>query len=137
MLFKRAIFMTGHPVVVFLSRHKVDPGYREAHFKCRTDGEKPAVGVRYCYPVFGEELPLEEALKKTPLALCIGYEMERGDEVADVRQIGEKLKSVLAGHLDKMPFNLDYAAKEFVRADGSLAGAFMLANERFAEIFPK
>ena len=53
MLFKRAIFMTGHPVVMFLSRHKVDPKSREARFKCHADVDTANTDTRYCYPVFG------------------------------------------------------------------------------------
>lgn len=136
MLFKRAIFMTGEPVVLFLSRHKVDPHFREARFKCRADSEKPEVGVRYCYPVFGEELPLTKALVDTPLAICIGYEQEKNEEEANIRQIGEKLKSVLRPELDKAGFDFEYAAKEFVRQDGSQAGAIMVANEKFREQVP-
>jgi len=137
MLFKRAIFMTGEPVVLFLSRHKVDPKFREAAFKSRTDSEKPEVGMRYCYPVFGEELPLEKALVDTPLALCIGYEHEIDEPDTDIRQIGEQLKSVIRPELEKAGFELEYAAKEFVREDGSQAGAIMVANEKFRHLFPR
>jgi len=137
MLFKRAIFMTNEPVVMFLSRHKVDPRFREARFKCRTDKEKPKLGTRYCYPVFGKELTLAQALVSTPLALCIGYEKEPDDTENDLREIGEKLKWVLKPELHKAGFDLEYAAKEFVRNDGSRAGAIMVANNGFRKRFPR
>jgi hypothetical protein len=137
MLFKRAIFMTGEPVVLFLSRHKVDPKFREAAFKCRTDRERPEVGMRYCYPVFGEELPLESALVNTPLALCIGFEQEKDEHEEDIRHVGEKLKSILRPELEKAKFNLEYAAKEFIDDDGSQSGAILVANEKFQQLFPR
>jgi hypothetical protein len=137
MLFKRAIFMANNPVVLFLSRHKVSPNFREARFKCRTDSEKPEIGMRYCYPVFGKELTLAKALVDTPLALCIGYEREKEDQETDIRQIGEHLKSVLRPELGKAGFDIEYAAKEFVREDESVAGAIMVANKRFRQLFPR
>jgi hypothetical protein len=137
MLFKRAIFMTGAPVVMFLSRHKVDPNCREAGFKWRKDSKKLEVDMRYCYPVFGEELPLEKALVDTPLALCVGYEREKLEQDIDIRQVGENLKSVLNPELGKAGFDMEYAAKEFIRDDGSQAGAFMVANKKFQQLFPR
>jgi hypothetical protein len=152
MLFKRAIFMTGDPVVLFLTRHKVDHLFDEARFKCRTDEETPPASMRYCYPIFGAELPLKAALERIPLALCIGYEPEKDDPVADfkklaekpkgktipdIRIIGKRIKEELVYELGA-GFNLEYAAKEFVRKDdGSLAGAIMVANRKFVELFQR
>jgi hypothetical protein len=137
MLFKRAIFMTGAPVVLFLSRHKVDPDFREAAFKCRTDIQTPDGTTRYCYPVFGEELSLATALVEAPLALCIGYEQEKTEQVSDIREVGERLKRVLSRDLVPAGFELEYAAKEFRRDDGSQAAAIMLANKKFRTLFPQ
>ena len=137
MLFKRAIFMTGNPVVLFLSRHKVDPQFREAGFKCRTDSKGIEANMSYCYPVFGEELPLEFALKNTPLALCIGYELEKNEHEEDIRKVGEKLKSVLRPELEKAGFDMEYAAKAVKLDDGSQAFAIILANEKFYRLFPR
>lgn len=137
MLFKRAIFMTGEPVVLFLSRHKVDPRFREAGFKCRNDNKKAKAVTRYCYPVFGYELPLIKALMDMPLALCIGYEKEKDEQDIDIRQIGEKLKKVLSKELRKAEFDMDYGAKEFDQIDGVEAGALMVANKKFKNLFPR
>ena len=101
------------------------------------NSEKPEGGMRYCYPVFGEELPLEKALVDTPLALCIGYEQEEDEKEVDIRQIGEKMKSILKLDLDKAGFDMEYAAKEFVRLDRSQAGAIMVANAKFKQLFPR
>ena len=137
MLFKRAIFTTGLPVVLFLSRHKVDPLFREAGFKCRTDRKKREVGTRYCYPVFGEELPLSKALVDIPLALCIGYEMEKDEQEEDIRKVGEKLKRVLGTELKKAKFDMEYAAKEFIQEGETQSGAIMVANEKLCKLFPR
>lgn len=136
MLFKRAIFMTGAPVVLFLSRHKVDPGFREARFKCRTDPDRQERTFKYCYPVFGEELPLAKALVKTPLALCIGYEREQSEEGRHLRGIARDLKVVLEPELGKAGFDLEYAERD-VWDDGLQAGAIMVANRAFCRLFPK
>jgi hypothetical protein len=136
MLFKRAIFMTGQPVILFLSRHKVDPRFPEARFKCRLDEENVRANTHYCYPVFGKELPLARALKDTPVALCIGYQSEKQHSHSDVRDIRDEIKALLAPHLGPK-FNMDYSAKEFDFGDGLHSGALMLANEKFCKLFPK
>lgn len=136
MLFKRAIFMTGQPVVMFLSRHKVDPKFPEARFKCRTSEEKIGPNAHYCYPVFGSELPMARALKEVPVALCIGYQSEKQYSHADVRKIKNEIKRVLGPHLAP-DFNMDYSAKDFDFGDGLHAGALIVANKKFCQLFPK
>lgn len=136
MLFKRAIFMTNQPVVLFLSRHKVDPVFHESRFKCRTDKEKFENEMRYCYPIFGEELTLIDVLQNTPLAICIGYELENDEKDMDIKLIENKLKKFLKPELKVGNFDFEYAAKEFPRENESQAGAFMIANEKFCSIFP-
>jgi len=93
--------------------------------------------MRYCYPVFGDELSLEKALVQVPVALCIGYEREKGDLETGIREIGEEIKYVLRPHLEQASFDMEYAAKEFVREDGWVSGAIMVANERFVKEFPR
>jgi hypothetical protein len=137
MLFKRAIFETGQPVVLFLSRHKVAPEFRESRFKCRTGRERLEPGMRYCYPVFGKELPLAEALVAAPIALCIGFDREKGDLEMDIREIGERLKDVLRSDLGPAGFDMEYAAKEFANKEGWVSGAIMMANEKFRRMFHK
>jgi hypothetical protein len=137
MLFKRAIFMTGLPVVLFLTRHKVDPTYHEARFKSRMDAAPSEAGTHYCYPVFGEELPLEKALIETPLALCVGFDRDTRDGATDIRAIGNSLKTILDPALAGAGFEMGYASKEF-SLDGQWAsGAFMAANEKFRRAFPR
>lgn len=58
MLFKRAIFASGCPVVLFLSAEKLGNSFRKGK----------------CYPVFGPDEPWAAAVKKYPLAVCVGYE---------------------------------------------------------------
>jgi hypothetical protein len=129
--------MTGDPVVLFLSRQKVDPKFPTAHFKCRNEVAKYDIGTHFCYPVFGKELPLDQALVNLPLALCIGYEID--DKVKnkdgtneDLWHIREKIKQILAPDLEKAGFDLEYAVKDF---KDSNAGAIMMANKKFVELF--
>lgn len=137
MLFKRAIFMTGNPVVIFLPRHKVDPNFREAGFKCRSDHQEIEPNISYCYPVFGEEMQLFDALLNTPLALCIGYELEKNEHEVGIRIVGEKLKNLLRPELENAGFDFEYAAKEFILEAGVQAGAIIIANEKFCKLFPR
>jgi hypothetical protein len=137
MLFKRAVFTSGQPVVLFLSRQKVDPACKESRFKCRKYDENPDGTTRYCYPVFGEELPLDVALRQTPLAICIGYEIDSEDESLTLADLRKRLEEVLRPVLSPHGFDLEYARKEFRSDLGELSGAFIAANERFIEIFPR
>jgi Domain of unknown function (DUF4062) len=137
MLFKRAIFMTGLPVVLFLTRRKLDPTCFEARFKCRTDGESMDPETRYCYPVFGRELPLERALVETPVALCVGYEKESDSRRIELSETRAALRELLRGELQSVGFDFDYGAKEF-DFDGSWqSGAIMVANQKFQRLFTK
>ena len=114
MLFRRALFMTGLPIVVFLIRRKLDPDFREAKFKCRTDAEPFQSASRYCYSVFGHELQLGQALKDRPVAICIGFETHDGETDLNLRAIAEHLKGVGRKAFGHWGFDMDYAAKEFV-----------------------
>ena len=53
-----------------------------------------------------------------------------------MNQISDKLKNVLRPELDKAGFDYDYAAKEISLENESLAGAIMIANEKFQQLFP-
>ena len=94
-------------------------------------------GTRHCYPVFGPELPLSEALIKGPVAICIGYETEASESSADLDAIRSRLKAVLRVHLEPAGFDFEYAVKDFVQEDGASTGAIMLANENFRKILGK
>ena len=58
MLFKRALFTTKHPLVIFLNASKLGDPFE----------------VNKCYPIFGPDAQLDDALEKNPLAMCIGYD---------------------------------------------------------------
>ena len=137
MLFKRSIFLAGDPVVLFLSRHRIDPSFRESRFKCRTDSDAVEPGMRHCYPVFDEEFSLAQALRENAVAICIGYETEEGESSSDIHKIRSRLKDVMRPHLEPAGFDFEYAAKEFVRENGTATGALMLANEKFKSILRK
>lgn len=136
MLFKRAIFSLEQPVVLFLTRHKTDPSFPEANFKSHDD-IRTEKGIRYCYPVFGEELTLKMALSEVPVALCIGYQKEKDDSNVDIRIIADQIKDALRTHLGHSGFDMEYAAKEFIDENGQESGAIMLANAKFCQMFPK
>jgi hypothetical protein len=136
MLFKRAIFQTGDPVVLFLSRYKVDPSFREAHFKCRTDTRPVEPSTRNCYPVFGPDLKMLDVLTNRPVAICIGYEAEDGKGAADLPEIRKRIQNAMGVHLNNANFDFDYAAKDFVE-DKSATGAVMFANEPFKQLFDR
>ena len=135
MLFKRALFKTGDPVVLFLTRHKIDPFFKESKFKCRRDEENPDASTRYCYPVFGSELSLETALETIPIAICVGYEIEPSDGSTSLTEIRRSLENVLAPVLKSHQFDLSFARKEFRDENGHLSGAFIAANTAFRKLF--
>lgn len=60
MLFKHALFITKCPVVIFLNAEKLGDPFERGK----------------CFPIFGPDEPLENALKKYPLALCVGYDQK-------------------------------------------------------------
>jgi hypothetical protein len=136
MLFKRAIFLTGFPVVLFLSLHKVDPRHPESGFKCRIYQDKSDANTRYCYPVFGKELKLADAVRSVPLALCVGYELANGNSKHEVNRMEARIRKVLGTHLPQSEFDYQYAAKSFPGDGGPASGAMIIANRKFRQLFP-
>ena len=57
-MFKRALFTTEKPVVIFLTAEKLGDPFESGK----------------CYPIFGPDEPMEIALEKYPMALCVGYD---------------------------------------------------------------
>ena len=86
MLFKRAIFQTGQPIVLFLTEEKIDKPF--------IDGT--------CYPVFGPDYPWSHALRECPLAICIGHH----------KMSANRLKGILKRRTRAHGFDFDYASKE-------------------------
>ena len=118
MLFKRALFTTERPVVIFLNAEKL--------------GDPFEVGK--CYSVFGPDLPLEEGLEKYPLALCVGYDQTMQSptrrlldtEVRKKRNNPSNIREVLS----KLNFNVIYAE---VIGD---AGTIIAGNLPFQKLLP-
>ena len=135
MLFKRAIFMTGHPIVMFLSRRKLDPKCLESRFKRRTDDDQESGESRYCYPVFGKELTMNDALSSVPFAFCIGYELEDGQ--SEYHDVEELLRKTLLNHINQADFDMEYAGRRFRDEQGRRSGAIIIANQRFRKLFPR
>ncbi len=115
MLFKRAIFKTGEPVVLFLSEGKINKAFR----------------IGECFPVFGPDYSWRRACHETKLAMCVGYSIESGGRHNEtLREKRERLREQLRKNLPG--FDLDYAAAEFLTS-----GAFLVANRGFVEVFKK
>lgn len=118
MLFKRALFTTGHPVIIFLSAEKL--------------GDPFEIGK--CYPIFGPDLPLTEVLTKYPLALCIGY--DRITQSPTRRKLESETRkerndpSNLERVLNKLGFNVIYTKTEEEK------GAIIAGNLEFLKLLP-
>ena len=125
MLFKRAIFQTRQPVILFLTERKVGAKFNDGR----------------CYPVFGPDHPWEHVLREYPLALCIGYHS----------QSPGKLRQMIEDKLNLRPRDWNYAQKRFVsrasaNSDGIpgpadsrelRGGVVIIANEQFTRKIPK
>jgi hypothetical protein len=118
MLFKRAIFETGQPVVLFFTEKKIDFAFE----------------IGKCYPVFGPDRTWLSILAKYPLAICIGYhKKQRADVIKDLIEFG------------KHGFELEYAHKEVsgeersgpAHLPRSTGGVVIMANRPFVKIFPR
>jgi hypothetical protein len=120
MLFKRAIFITGQPVVCFLTSNKVGDLYkRNKHF-----------------PIFGPDYELRKILQEIPFALCLSYKKESKDmctcdEEHEVMDSNMKHIDKLIEFLEKIDFNKDYVCQH---TDG--IEVRIIANKKFEEIFP-
>jgi len=118
MLFKRALFTTERPVVIFLSAEKLGDPFE----------------VNKCYPIFGPDEPLGKALEKYPLALCVGYDQRMqsptrrllAPEVRRKRNDPSNIKKILI----ELNFNVIYTEK-VGDADAIIAG-----NLPFQELLP-
>jgi hypothetical protein len=120
MLFKRALFTCRHPVVIFLNAEKL--------------GDPFEVGK--CYPIFGPDIPLDEALKKFPLAFCVGYAQNitsptrrEGLEPKDRKERNDPRR--ITEVLNKINFNIIYTAP----ASGD-TGAIIAGNQAFKKLVP-
>jgi len=114
MLFKRAIFQTDRPIVLFLNASKL---------------EKP-FEIGRCYPVFDRNYTWEQACVDCKLAICIGYTMDGEEDVDRLRETRKKVIQQLESTLSGFDFN-------YANYEGSRGGAFIAANEAFTKIFPK
>jgi hypothetical protein len=118
MLFKRALFTTGLPVVIFLTAAKF--------------GNPFVVGN--CYPVFGPGCLLKDALSKYPIALCIGYD-RKGYFTKRPRAVSRE--SASRNPLAKIRKTANDLGFEFVYADreDEFGGTIIRANAPFKKLF--
>jgi hypothetical protein len=123
-LFKRALFTTGQPVVIFLNAEKL--------------GDPFKAGI--CYPIFGPDLPLNEALEKYPLAVCVGYDLGMKSPTRDEKLNSENGKKErkernkpkrICKILHMLGFKHDYAPELYRET-----GAIIAGNTRFKKLLP-
>lgn len=118
MLFKRALFTTGHPVVIFLTAEKL--------------GDPFIVGE--CFPIFGPDEPLDAALNKYPIALCVGYDKTlHSDTRWPLKPRDRELRndpSNILNILHDLGFNVIYTKND------KRAGAIVAGNTSFHALLP-
>lgn len=116
MLFKRVIFTSKNPVVLFLDAEKLG-------FRCQDN----------CYPIFDREFPVEKWIKNFPVALCIGWETQNSPD----RQKGRP--SEKAAQIKKLLIEIGFQNEFFLdeKAEGEkLVGAILMANDKFTREIP-
>jgi uncharacterized protein DUF4062 len=114
MLFKRAIFSTGQPVVLFLTSPKL----------------KKRFEIGRCFPVFGPDLPWDSVCREHKLAICIGYGLESAGSLETLSEEKNRIKNELRQLLED--FNFNYAELEL-----DYGGVIIIANAGFEEILPR
>jgi hypothetical protein len=123
MLFKRAIFASGSPVVLFLNAEKLGDPFR----------------IGRCYSVFDSNEAWSYVIQKCPMAICIGYERPKKSKTA--RRIPddhiEKRNNPdnIRKSLDRLGFEVEYFDDDrFPISTGGNdgAGAIMRGNAMFA-----
>lgn len=112
MLFKRAIFKTGQPVVLFLTASKLEKRFE----------------LNRCYPVFDSELSWQRICQEHALALCVGYAAEGERSSRGIPEEKRRTRAILRKHLPS--FDLNY---EEISVDAG--GAIITANAQFKALF--
>ncbi len=128
MLFKRAIFASGYPVVLFLSAEKVGNPFRKGS----------------CYPVFGPDEPWTDAVRKYPLAICVGYEHPKKSHPTpgtSTKLVEERnAPEYILRNLKRLGFGVKYFDTGFPPDYDAAArgtGAVMCGNEAFNRMIPR
>lgn len=118
-LFKRAIFETGQPIVMFLNDWKLDEPF---NFK-----------IGNCFPVFDRTHSWKKACRESQLAICVGYSISRTNSTDKNEKTAERDRHIetLKKSNELGNFDFDYAHEE--RTEG---GVFIIANKPFKAIFP-
>jgi len=127
MLFKRSIFTSGCPVVLFISAEKLGNPFR----------------LHRCYSVFGPDEPWKEAVIKYPMAVCVGYEWPKQSKatpgISSQEVEHRNNASYIRDSLHKLGFNVDYFVGGFppTHVFGKFrTEALLCANEKFAKLIP-
>lgn len=116
MLFKRVIFTSKNPVVLFLDAEKLG-------FRCQDN----------CYPIFDKDFTVEKWIKNFPAALCIGWETPNSPD-RPKGQLSEKALQIKK-KLTEVGFRNEFFVEE--RAEGDkLVGSLLMANDKFTREIP-
>ena len=119
MLFKRALFTTGRPVVIFMNAEKLGDPFKE--------GE--------CYPVFGPDLPLKTALDNYPLALCVGYDQQTSSQTK--RGIDQEERKIRNNPKNIVKSLNDLGLKSmYTSSTTNETGAIIAGNDVFQKLLP-
>lgn len=115
MIFKRALFTTGAPIILFINDKKLG---------------MPFVPGK-CFPVFGIDFRWKDVLTNTPLAICVGYSVSSTNHKEYFKK-----EQILLSRITKM---LKELGLDETYADGTTetGGAVIAANEAFKKIFPR
>jgi hypothetical protein len=126
MLFKRAIFASACPVVLCVSAEKLGNPFRHGR----------------CYPVFGPDEPWANAVKRYPIAVCVGYEWPKVSEpTPEIPAADLELRNrpdYITECLTSLGFTLRYFHADPQSGQTRPGtGALMYANEKFERCIPR
>lgn len=126
MLFKRAIYTSGSPVVLFISAEKLGDPFE----------------VGRCYPVFDSGEPWTEVIQNYPIAICVGYEQPKTSKTASRISPEDVAKrnrpEFIRAALDRLGFNVEYLDGDLIPCPHEIpgVGTIMRGNKRFSERVP-
>ena len=118
MLFKRALFTIGCPVVIFLTAEKLGDPFEPGK----------------CFPIFGPDEPLGDALKEYPLALCVGYDQTLQSTTRRTLSPEDRKERNNPGNIRTILLDLNFDAI-YAEKVGE-AGAIIAGNSAFKELLP-
>lgn len=121
MLFKRAVYMTGEPTVIFLDESKIGNNFQ----------------VGDCFPVFLEDHSWLTFKRNACVALCIGYSVpirhSADKETADRNEMIQKKRNEMQTLMMNLGIKTIIANEVLDRQGKDPIGAIIGANKKFVE----